>query len=163
LNEYCRRTLEDSVAGTEPENPGKPGGGWLETVRGFLGEELIGVVLFGSAARGEQREGSDVDLLIVLQPSTPLNRKLYRRWDEAIPEPFLSPHFTHLPAHVEQAGSIWLEAAVEGSVLSDRGSRINRFLRRLREEMASGRLVRKSAYGHPYWVRKTEEAVDAQR
>ena len=93
-----------------------------------------------------------------------LNERVDAPWrDEVISEPFLSPHFAHLPPDVHRAGSVWLEAAVDGSVLSDRGHRINRFLRRLRVEIASGGLVRKLAYGHPYWVRKPEEAADAQR
>lgn len=37
----------------------------LDLLRAKLGEKLISVVLYGSVARGEAEEGSDVDLLVV--------------------------------------------------------------------------------------------------
>ena len=40
-----------------------------EKLREVLGGELLGLVLFGSWARGEGREGSDVDVLVVLRSS----------------------------------------------------------------------------------------------
>ena len=45
----------------------------------LVGKALDGLVLFGSMARGESREGSDMDLLIVLRQSLPLTRSLYAR------------------------------------------------------------------------------------
>lgn len=159
LNEYCRKALQNAL--TDSVETGTPADGtaWLEAMRRLLGDGLLGAVLFGSAARGQRREESDVDLLIVVESSVPLARALYAQWDEAIRDSSLSPHFVHLPSETGTAGSIWLEAAVDGIPLFDRGHRVGRFLVRLRQEIAAGRVVRKSVYGHPYWVRRAEAAL----
>lgn len=41
-------------------------------------EEIVGVVLFGSAARGDSNEHSDYDLLIVFRDK----KSMWKRWDE---------------------------------------------------------------------------------
>jgi len=126
---------------------------WLQAAQRVLGEDLLGAVLFGSEARGEARGDSDIDLLLVAGPAVPLTRRLYTLWDEQLADDRHSPHFVHLPSASSEAGSLWLEAAVEGTVLYDRDGRIGRFLGRLRRAIAAGRLTRKTAYGHPYWVK----------
>jgi predicted nucleotidyltransferase len=127
-----------------------------------MGEALAGVVLFGSMARGESRKGSDMDLLIVLRHSLPLTRRLYARWDQRFAPDEGSPHFVHLPLLAMDAGSLWFEAAVDGIVLHDAGEEIARFLGSIRRLIASGKLKRRSAYGHPYWVKSEEEAPRVQ-
>jgi predicted nucleotidyltransferase len=137
----------------------------LRHAREILGESLWGILLFGSVARGEERTSSDVDLMIVVDPQLPLTRTLYRRWDlvaDQDPASRFSPHFVHLPDETGKAGSLWLEAAVDGVVLLDRDGRISRFLGNIRRVMAEGRLQRKSAYGHPYWIRRGPEAAGVQ-
>ncbi len=113
----------------------------------------MGVLLFGSRARGEERDDSDTDLLVVLDRTRPLVRALYEQWDEAAPLAAYSPHFVHLPESVAQAGSLWLEAAVDGVILEDPQGNVSRFLGSLRRAIASGQMVRRTAHGHPYWVR----------
>jgi hypothetical protein len=65
----------------------------------------------------------------------------------------LSPHFVHLPSHVGPAGSIWLEASIDGIVVSDSEGTVAAFLAGIRQEIAEGRFVRRMAHGHPYWKR----------
>ncbi len=118
---------------------------------------FVGVVLFGSAARGEARADSDVDLLLVLAPKAALRRGLYRRWDELFAEGAmgreLNAHFVHLPEAVHQAGSLWLEVAIEGRVVMDREGRVARLLVALRRAIAAGRFVRGTLHGQPCWRR----------
>jgi predicted nucleotidyltransferase len=45
------------------------------------GDAVVGVVVYGSWARGSAGPGSDVDVLIVLDAARPLTRGLYREWD----------------------------------------------------------------------------------
>ena len=134
----------------------------LQVIRDTMGESLLGVLLFGSVAREDYHVGSDIDLLIVVSSDLPLTRRLYARWDEQLVEDMHSPHFVHLPATVEEAGSIWFEAAVDGIVLYDSDGRVSRFLSRIRRAIADGRLMRRFAYGHPYWIRGDREASSVQ-
>jgi predicted nucleotidyltransferase len=156
LNQLCLRALTEYLSeGRTAEIASAPGpeARWLQAAHRVLGEEWLGAVLFGSEARGEARGDSDIDLLLVAGPAVPLTRRLYALWDEQPGDDRHSPHFVHLPASVTAAGSLWLEAAVDGTVLYDREGRVGRFLGRLRRAMAAGRLRRKTAYGQPYWVK----------
>jgi predicted nucleotidyltransferase len=160
LNELCLRALKAYlkrgrlIAGTD----GKEEGHLLQALTDMLGESLLGVLLFGSVAREEYHDGSDIDLLVVVTSELPLTRRLYARWDERFAGNLHSPHFVHLPASIEEAGSIWFEAAVDGIVLHDSDGRVSRFLSQIRRAIAAGRLVRRFAYGYPYWIREDRGA-----
>lgn len=39
----------------------------LEEIRTFYGDRLVSVVVFGSVARGNYREDSDIDVLIIAE------------------------------------------------------------------------------------------------
>ncbi len=80
LNQFCIERLLGNVGqGTEF------GLALLEAISHALkiyGDELIGIVFFGSWARREQREGSDIDLLFVLEEGISIKRELYNQWEE---------------------------------------------------------------------------------
>ncbi len=166
LNTLCVRALEPIGYGNPRGAEGQShASSLLAAIRGMLGDALMGVLLFGSVARGEPRDGSDIDLLVVVAPDLPLTRRLYRLWDERTAgriDGRYSPHFVHLPAGPEAAGSIWFEAAVDGVVLWDDAGQVALLLRRIRRAMAEGKLVRRQAYGHPYWIRRCGEASGAE-
>jgi hypothetical protein len=123
------------------------------------GNDLIGIVLFGSAARGEATAGSDIDILIVLEAGCSITRALYDRWDGMIrsrgnrTDERVSPQFVVLSSDPSQVGSLWLEVAREGIIVFDPGGRVARFLVALRDYILSGAVSRRTAHGHPYWVR----------
>jgi hypothetical protein len=163
LNTLCRQALTEFLGSASPDPIAESVEGPLvRAVRQIFGSSLVGVILFGSTARGDEHDGSDVDLLIVVAPERPLSRKLYGQWDEAWPTGAYSPHFVHLPDRIEKAGSVWLEAAVDGVVLHDGSGSVQRFLGRLRRVIAEGGLVRRTAYGHPYWVKGDQGALRVQ-
>lgn len=163
LNRHCVDLLEAATTrtaqGALPAAPEVPAA-LLDSAERAWGGDLLGVVLFGSAARGAAREDSDVDLLLVLQSGVPVVRDLYRRWDGLVKRGTeeaghaISPQFVALPASVERAGGIWLEVAREGIVLRDRSRTISRFLTALRDRIASGAMTRRETHGQPYWVRE---------
>jgi uncharacterized protein len=160
LNTVCQKALEDHVARKQASAPkSKEESPVVSGIRELLGDSLIGIVLFGSMARGESREGSDIDLLIVLNRDRTLGRKLYSMWDEQFGTTQQSPHFVHIPGTAADAGSLWMETAVEGVILYDRDGSISQFLGRIRRLIASGKLKRRFVYGHPYWV-KAEGDID---
>jgi len=152
LNQYCVAALQAAAF-----EPASNRAAWLEAARAEFAQDLAGVVLFGSTARGTRRAGSDVDLLIVLNPGASITRELYRRWDRAVGTRGLeTPHFVRLPGTLEDAGGIWFEAAMDGVVLHDSDGRVAGFLSDVRRAAAHGAVRRGVAHGHPYWVRGPE-------
>lgn len=153
LNDYCARRL------AMPQALGSASDAlWAAVDRALhlFGDGLVAVAAFGSWARGELADGSDLDLLIVLESRLPLSRALYRRWDDS---PILwggrvlEPHLVHLPDRQETVAGIWGEVALDGVVLLDRALRLSTRLVRIRRDLAAGRIVRRVVHGHPYWVR----------
>lgn len=150
LNELCARKLAVSrtaVAGPEAAA--------VERALGQVGAGLLGLVAFGSWAREEATERSDVDLLVVVAREVPVVRDLYRAWDD---EPLrwggreVEPHFVHLPEPGGRVSGLWAEAALDGVVLYERGLAISRRLVEVRHRIVAGELTRRESYGQPYWV-----------
>jgi len=152
LNDYCARKLAAPVG-----HLASFGGAMaaVERAAELFAGDLIGVVAFGSWARDELADSSDIDLLVVLANKTPLTRELYRRWDE---EPIewgersVEPHFVHLPVVEEPPGGVWAEVALDGIVLFEGGLRLSAHLAWVRRQIAAGRLVRRFIHGQPYWA-----------
>jgi len=157
LNDWCSRTLSAPGAGGIDAAPGV-----VLAIRSRLGNDLVGVIVYGSFARGELSTGSDVDLLVVLGERVPITRSLYREWEGAVPDwngREIDLHFVHLPTAADRVSASWAEAAVCGIVLYDRALEVSRRLIGIRERIATGELVRRMSQGQPYWI---HEAVDAQ-
>ena len=150
LNEYCVRQL--SRPGPEVVEPVEA---VVAQARAVLGESLVGVVAFGSWARGEATDTSDVDVLIVVADAVPVTRELYRRWDAMPPRwegRTVEPHFVHAPAPGAKPSGLWAEVALDGIVLFDRDYAVSKRLGGLRAAIAEGVVVRRHAHGQWYWV-----------
>lgn len=152
LNDYCARKLavpSGNVTAIEGATRA------VERAAELFAERLVGIAVFGSWARGEVAGGSDLDILVVVEPRVRLTRRLYRIWDEA---PIgwghrtVEPHFVHLPARNETVAGIWAEVAVDGIVLFERGLALSTRLILVRQDIVSGRIVRRLVHGQPYWV-----------
>jgi hypothetical protein len=150
LNEYCARKLALPA--------GSSAGAGVEAVQrasSLFGNGLIGVVVFGSWARGQEADTSDVDILIIVHDSVTIGRRLYHSWDET---PLgwaghsVEPHFVHLPPPDARISGMWAEVATDGIVLFERGLLVSKRLVAIRQEIADGRLVRRRVHGQPYWV-----------
>jgi len=152
LNEYCGRKLAAPV-GELSSFENAPAAVTRAAV--VAGDALVGIVAFGSWARSELHDASDIDLLVVLDRSIELSRTLYRRWDE---EPVLwdgrrvEPHFVTMPERSGPSAGLWAEAAVDGIVLFARGLELQARLAAIRRDLIEGRGVRKTVHGQPYWV-----------
>jgi predicted nucleotidyltransferase len=168
LNQLCVRKLQENVSVL-----GSPGGSQMQqgivscdlvaAIVNRWGAELVGLVLFGSAARGDATEASDIDLLLVMTPEAPISRACYRAWDEFCIEHSgawdldrVSAHFVHLPVDVRDAGGLWYEASLDGFILWDRGRQAMRFLGSVREAMGQGKIRRRMLHGSPYWIKNFE-------
>ena len=152
LNEHCVRRL--SVPGPALLMEGAARAVVDRALERF-GESLVGVLVFGSYARGDAAAASDIDLLVVIDRAIPLTRALYREWDATAPAGagrHVDPHFVHLPGDVHAMPGAWCEAAIDGVVLFERGGVVTRHLAAVRGDIAAGRLVRRSVHGQPYWT-----------
>lgn len=150
LNEHCVRRLSTGPAVQADASASAVVG----RASAIAGSALAGVVLYGSWARGQATDASDVDVLVAVDRDLRLTRDLYRRWDV---EPVqwhgrtVDPHFVHLPGD-RVSGSVWGEVALDGVVLFERDLRLSATLARIRREIATGRLVRRVVHGQPYWT-----------
>ncbi len=148
LNEYCtRRLAAQGITGPAAKIVGR--------ATALCGEQLNGVVVFGSWARDQLADGSDVDVLIVVDGAIAITRSLYRQW-EAEPLDWESrpvqAHFVRLPESGMRISGLWAEAAVEGVVLYDRDLSLARRLVEIRRRIVAGEIVRREIHGQPYWV-----------
>ena len=151
LNDYCARRLAAPPAACDAADAGPA----LRHAASVFDDRLLGVVLFGSYARGDAGTASDVDLLVVVDERVALARSLYRRWD-ADPVTWenrrVEPHFVHLPDPAAVTGGVWAEAGLDGIVLFERRMAVSRRLAEVRRHVLSGRLVRRFVHGQPYWA-----------
>jgi len=160
LNEHCARRLGAAPPASRFATHGLDDDFVSVLVDAFAARPL-GVVLFGSVARGEHTDASDMDLLVVLDDAIRPTRELYREIERGVDLSGLRPppslHFVSMPSGVDDCGSLWFEVALDGVVLWEQGARLSSFLRGVRRFLSEGRMVRKQAYGHPYWVREAAE------
>jgi hypothetical protein len=150
LNEYCARKLSFPTAA-----PVEPVVEAVTRAAAVAGDALLGVVAFGSWARREMGERSDVDILVVVENGLEVGRNLYRLWDEAPPTwegHLLEPHFVHLPEDGGRLSGLWAEVAIDGVVLFDREMGVSKRLADFRRTIASGGIYRRRSHGQSYWV-----------
>lgn len=121
--------------------------------------KILGILLFGSTARGEATNSSDIDLLIVLQPGSRIERNLYTVWDRILTtldidrKSRFSPQFVSLPSSSSEASGLWCEVAIDGQVIWEADDKVSGLLRSLRRSIAEGEWLRKVTHGAPYWER----------
>jgi hypothetical protein len=123
----------------------------ISFARRDFGTSFLGLLLFGSQARGDAHDTSDTDILMVVDDSVTIDRALYRTWDERMPE-HISLQIAHLPSAPRDAGSLWLECALDARILHDPTGRIADFFAQAKEYITSGCIVRRTIHGQGFWV-----------
>ncbi len=116
----------------------------VEAYKSYLGEELITIVIFGSRARGDYKENSDFDILIIAHhlPERHLARMGYIR------EPLLNfdENVQVLAKTPEEFDSVfpplYLDIALDGKILVDKDGFIKNRLRKIRKIIRDSSLYR---------------------
>ena len=159
LNQLARRLLQESLQ-NKSSQPAylekiKP---LLPQIKSHFRKNLLAVLVFGSTVRGETTDKSDIDLLIVLKPTQSIKRSLYHWWEslKKSSSPIINSHFVHLPLSSEQASGIWFEVALDSKLLYQEGASVSGFLKKLWQQIQSGKLERAWSHGHPYWIRRDD-------
>ena len=123
----------------------------VEGLKHGLAEKLWGLVLFGSVARGEAKESSDLDLLLVADnlPEKFMARTRYLRC--LLPGEIRGPASFIAKTRAEfEAGfpSYYLDLALDGIILYDRENYMHQKLARIRELLKTAGLKRqRTDYG----------------
>lgn len=127
----------------------------VECYKEFLGDCLTSIVLFGSRARGDAKEGSDYDLFIAAEelPIKPFKRVLFIRspLKGQFPEKFCI--IAKTPAEImKDFPPLFLELGLDGIILFDRGDFFKKLQVRIREIIQQAGLQRKIEKGEFYWA-----------
>jgi len=118
-----------------------------------LGSAIVGMVLYGSTARGEASETSDIDVLILIESTFPIRREIYTALDSIRGiDPRISLSLAHLPKEEERPGSLWLEISRDGIILSDRNGQIAKAIDRIHKLITTEKIMRHETHGQGYWV-----------
>ncbi|MCX7969587.1 MAG: nucleotidyltransferase domain-containing protein [Armatimonadetes bacterium] len=134
-----------------------------------LGNNLLSIALFGSVARGEATETSDIDLFIVCRQ---LPRGVFKRYEllEPIREELRSDleklwkqgiyaNFTELTFTEEEAKRlrwIYLDMVEDAVILFDRSGFLEGILNALRNRLQELGARREEVNGVRYWVLKPD-------
>lgn len=157
LNQACVELLKNGLSGGGESPLLKNLNEVAQELRKNFGERLCGVVLFGSCATGNATAGSDIDLFIVLSPDVPIERALYKWWDDNISwqgANVLNPHFVNMLSEARSAGGLWLEVATTGRIIHQNNLMLDKIFMKLRELIEKGDVRMYMSNGHSYWVWK---------
>jgi len=132
----------------------------------YQADDLQALILFGSIARGTATPESDYDLLLIFGNGTPIQRSLYKKFENA---PLfenlmkslgreLNIQCVHYPESENDVGSLWREVALEGRILWARDKLgVAQLLSSIRSSLLEGKSIRKMYHGQPYWIHQTSE------
>jgi predicted nucleotidyltransferase len=128
----------------------------VDKLSAALGDRLLGVVLYGSHARGEAREDSDVDLLVIARglPERRYDRSIHlqrvvRGIKDAPPISVLGKTPGEFESHFP---SLYLDIGVDGVVLYDRDGYTTGKFNHIRKIIAEIGLVRRRLdRGNMFW------------
>ncbi|HEX7485192.1 MAG TPA: toxin-antitoxin system HicB family antitoxin [Vicinamibacterales bacterium] len=150
LNDYCLRRLAAPGPSLELDRLSPV----IARAADIAASSLVGVIAFGSWARGQATATSDIDALVVVEPTFELTRAVYRRWDEqplAVGGRPVESQVVRLPTSGSRITAVWAEVAIDGIVLFERGLRLSWYLAEVRRAIVAGRVARHLVHGQPYW------------
>jgi predicted nucleotidyltransferase len=122
--------------------------------KAHLGNNLVSIVLFGSHARGEAKEGSDYDLFIIAEglPEKPFKRVFFIR--SALGAQFEEKIciIAKTPEEImKDFPPLFLDLGLDGIILFDRNNFFKNLQTKIREIIYQAGIERKEDNGDFYW------------
>ncbi|HHT9124944.1 MAG TPA: nucleotidyltransferase domain-containing protein [Candidatus Brocadiia bacterium] len=119
---------------------------YLDFLKQELRDNLVSVVLYGSVARGQYRDDSDIDLLIVCEdlPDDRFKRnEIFINIEDRLPEalginPLEVPYISTISKTREGAGyhsPLYLDMVEDGKILFDKGGFIQKVFNDIKERL----------------------------
>jgi len=147
---------------------------YCEILCEYFKERIVGVLLFGSIARGDWNRASDIDLLVIVQdwnkPVWERGRELLilrnqlrqtEEYRKAIAEGY-TPIIQHYPldlAEAQQFHRVYIDASIDGLILFEKDQFLTSLLKNVRNklmEKGARRVVNPN--GVFYWILKDVKA-----
>ncbi|MBO3803993.1 MAG: nucleotidyltransferase domain-containing protein [Candidatus Brockarchaeota archaeon] len=132
---------------------------FLEVVRKIAVDNqfIAGIILFGSAARGEEEEKSDLDLIVLWENLNVDPGKRHAHIYSVISKYF--PYNKPTVLEMEYSGFLNIKKATplvvniiwDGVVLYDRHGKLKDFMSNARDQLVAKGLVRRKAGKYYYW------------
>lgn len=130
----------------------------LKKISDYYGENLLGLAIYGSAARGDLTVSSDIDLIIILKNSNLSPRERIQEFFEHIAEDVvllgyslaLSP-LIFTSEEIKPFNPFFLNFLEAFEVLYEREGTFSEILKRLQDYLNSGKIKRESLDGIIYY------------
>ncbi|MGC8832188.1 MAG: nucleotidyltransferase family protein [Thermoproteota archaeon] len=116
---------------------------------------ITGIILFGSVARGEETEKSDIDLLVLWEGLNPDNSYsyIYKNVSKYFPRESVTildmNYFDFL--EVKDVTTLFINIVWDGIVVYDKYGKLESFLERVRSELIAKGIERKEVGKYYYW------------
>jgi hypothetical protein len=151
FNQFCIQTLASSLSSSPLPAPYAVLVAQIKECYAIY--SLIGIVLYGSQARGEAHDNSDCDILLVCASSQAITRSLYRLWDDSFSQQFpkVQISIVSLPKESNAFTPLWAAVAVDAIILWEESWLISRYLISIRQAIASAVYTRIKTHGQFYW------------
>jgi len=129
-----------------------------------LGEEFVGIILFGSWARGEAEANSDVDVFIVFRSLSgfSVRAKVYSMLAEQLKKPLtlIDAKLSEITREDYELTPLMLNVLYDGILIWDRDGALKEFMEEGRRLIEKAKLVRYMVSGGKYgWKRANGKPI----
>lgn len=130
----------------------------LNKIQDYYGDNLLGVALFGSAARGDLTTSSDIDLVIVLRNNRyPMRKRVQEFWENIgeditlIGYSFILSPLIYTLEEFQHICPFFLGFLEGLEILFEKDYSFSKLMQKLQEYLKSGKIKPRKLSGRLYW------------
>jgi predicted nucleotidyltransferase len=129
----------------------------IEKIKSLYKENLMAIVLFGSAARGDFSQSSDIDLFLILKDSIENKRQrilyFYEKVGYEFENHFLSPIIL-TQKELSESFSFCVGILKDSKVLYDNANIVRELIKMIEKKKQKKEIIEKEFKGLTYWIIK---------